>query len=177
MTGMKWMAKRTTVLLICVLAIALSGCPSKNKAGAGAGEDGAGGPGSEEGLSGSSLSRVQRGGSPEEDGILKDIHFGYDSSDIDSGERGRLDQNVAWLRDNPRAKIELEGHCDSRGTIEYNLGLGAKRAKAVKDALVGQGIGADRISTISYGKELPLCQDESDSCWSRNRRVHSVILK
>ena len=177
MTGMKWMAKRTTVLLFCVLAVALSGCPSKNKAGAGAGEDGAGGAGSEEGLSGSSLSRVQRGGSPEEDGILKDIHFGYDSSEIDSGERGRLDQNVAWLRDNPRAKIELEGHCDSRGTIEYNLGLGAKRAKAVKDALVGQGIGADRISTISYGKELPLCQDESESCWGRNRRVHSVILK
>ena len=177
MTGMKWMAKRTTVLLFCVLAVALSGCPSKNKAGAGAGEDGAGGVGSEEGLSGSSLSRVQRGGSPEEDGILKDIHFGYDSSEIDSGERGRLDQNVAWLRDNPRAKIELEGHCDSRGTIEYNLGLGAKRAKAVKDALVGQGIGADRISTISYGKELPLCQDESESCWGRNRRVHSVILK
>jgi peptidoglycan-associated lipoprotein len=176
MTGMKWMAKRTTVLLLCVFAIALSGCPSK-KGGAGAGEDGAGGLGTEEGLSGSSLSRVQRGGSPEEDGILKDIHFGYDSAEIESGERGRLDQNVAWLRDNPRAKIELEGHCDSRGTIEYNLGLGAKRAKAVKDALVGQGIGADRISTISYGKELPLCQDESESCWGRNRRVHSVILK
>ena len=175
--GMKWMAKRTTVLLLCVLAIALSGCPSKNKAGSGAGEDGAGGLGTEDSLSGSSLSRTQRGMSPEEDGILKDIHFGYDSADIDSGERGRLDQNVAWLRDNPRAKIELEGHCDSRGTIEYNLGLGAKRAKAVKDALVGQGIGADRISTISYGKELPLCQDESESCWGRNRRVHSVILK
>jgi hypothetical protein len=74
------------------------------------------------------------------------------------------------------AKIELEGHCDSRGTIEYNLALGAKRAKAVKDHLVGQGIAAERISSISYGKELPLCHEENDACWARNRRVHSVIL-
>ena len=177
MKGMRWMARRTTVVLLCVFAIALSGCPSKNKAGSGTGEDGTGGVGSEEGLSGSSLSRAQKGLGPEEDGILKDVHFGYDSSEIDSSERGRLDQNVGWLRDNARAKIELEGHCDSRGTIEYNLGLGAKRAKAVKDYLVGQGVGADRISTISYGKELPLCQEESESCWTRNRRVHAVILK
>ena len=80
MTGMKWMAKRTTVLLLCVCAIALSGCPSKNKAGSGTGEDGAGAAGGEEGLSGSSLSRAQKGLRPEEDGILKDVHFGYDSS-------------------------------------------------------------------------------------------------
>ena len=90
--------------------------------------------------------------------------------------RELVSRNADWLRQNSRSKVELEGHCDSRGTIEYNLGLGAKRAKAVKDALVGQGIGADRISTISYGKELPLCQEESESCWTRNRRVHSVIL-
>ena len=126
--GMKWMAKRTTVLLLCVFAIALSGCPSK-KAGSGTGEDGTGGLGSEEGLTGSSLSRAQKGLGPEEDGILKDIHFGYDSSEIDSGERGRLDQNVAWLRDNPRAKIvdkvvtqssDREFHCLSI-TIFYEM--------------------------------------------------------
>ena len=171
---MRWMAKRTPVLVaLCALAVVLSGCPSKKK---GPGEDGTGGLG-EEGLAGSSLSRAQKGLGPEEDGILKDVHFGYDSADIEAGERDRLAQNVGWLRDNPRAKIELEGHCDSRGTIEYNLGLGAKRAKAVKDYLSSQGIGADRLSTISYGKELPLCQDESEDCWARNRRVHSVILK
>ena len=168
------MAKRTTVIALCVLAVALSGCPSKK--GAGAGEDGTGGLG-EEGLAGSSLSRAQKGLRPEEDGILKDVHFGYDSAEVEAGERDRLAQNVEWLRDNPRAKIELEGHCDSRGTIEYNLGLGAKRAKTVKDYLVGQGVAVDRISTISYGKELPLCQEESEDCWARNRRVHFVILK
>jgi len=172
---MRWMAKRTTVIALCAFVVALSGCPSTKKKG-GPGEDGAGGLG-EEGLGGSSLTKAQQGLRPEEDGILKDVHFGYDSADIDPGERDRLAQNVQWLRDNPRAKVELEGHCDSRGTIEYNLGLGAKRAKAVKDYLAGQGVGGDRLSTISYGKELPLCQDESDECWARNRRVHGVILK
>jgi len=172
---MRWMAaKRTSVVALCVLAVALSGCPGKKKGGPG--EDGAGGL-DDESLAGSSLSRAQKGLGPEEDGILKDIHFGYDSAEVDAGERDRLARNVEWLRDNPRAKVELEGHCDSRGTIEYNLGLGARRAKAVKDALVGQGVAADRLSTISYGKELPLCQDESEECWARNRRVHGVILK
>ncbi len=171
---MRWMAtKRTTVVALCALAVALSGCPSKHKKG-GPGEEGTGT--SEESLN-SSLSRVQHGGRPEEDGILKDIHFGYDSAEIDAGERDRLAQNVEWLRQNPRAKIELEGHCDSRGTIEYNLGLGARRAKSVKDYYASQGVGADRLSTISYGKELPLCQDESEDCWARNRRVHGVLLK
>jgi peptidoglycan-associated lipoprotein len=174
---MRWVsAKRaTTFVTLCVIVVALSGCSSKNKAGLG-GEDGAGGLG-DQGLAGSSLSRAQKGMGPEEDGILRDIHFGYDGVEVEASERDKLAQNVEWLRQNPRAKVELEGHCDSRGTIEYNLGLGAKRAKAVKDALVAQGVAADRLSTISYGKELPLCQDESDACWGRNRRVHGVILK
>jgi peptidoglycan-associated lipoprotein len=176
MVANRTVAKRTTLMIgLCALAVALSACPSKHKKG-GPGEDGAGGLG-EESLTGSSLSRAQKGLGPEEDGILKDIHFGYDSAEIESGERDRLAQNVEWLRSNTRAKIELEGHCDSRGTIEYNLGLGSKRAKSVKDYYVGQGIAADRLSTISYGKELPLCQDESEACWARNRRVHAVLLK
>src|SRR5207249_9847311 len=90
--------------------------------------------------------------------------------------RDGLGRNLEWLRQNPRAKVELEGHCDSRGTIEYNLALGAKRARTVKDYLVTQGIAADRISTISYGKELPLCHEENETCWTRNRRVHAVVL-
>ena len=73
--------------------------------------------------------------------------------------------------------MEVEGHCDSRGTVEYNLALGAKRAKAVKDYLVSLGIAGDRMSTISYGEELPLCREENEACWSRNRRAHSVVLQ
>ena len=165
-----------TVLLLALVIGVGGGCKKK---GPGPGEAGAGAGMGEEGLtgSGSSLERAKHGQQPEEDGLLKDVHFAYDSFELDSEARSVVARNVDWLRQNPRAKVELEGHCDSRGTIEYNLGLGAKRAKAVKDALVGQGIGGDRISTISYGKELPLCQEESESCWTRNRRVHSVILK
>ena len=137
-------------------------------AGAGLGEEGIGG--------GSSLERAKRGLGPEENGILTDVHFAYDSYELDGAARDVLARNLEWLRQNARAKVELEGHCDSRGTIEYNLALGAKRAKAVKDHLVTQGIAADRLSTISYGKELPLCQEENETCWARNRRAHSVIL-
>jgi peptidoglycan-associated lipoprotein len=171
----RMMAKRTPAIVLGAIVVLLAGCPGKH-AGKGAGEDGAGGLG-EEGIGGSSLTKVQRGGSPEEDGIMKDIHFGYDSAEPEASERDRLSQNIEWLHQNPKAKVELEGHCDSRGTIEYNLGLGSKRAKSVKDYYVGQGIAADRLSTISYGKELPLCQDESEACWARNRRVHAVLLK
>jgi peptidoglycan-associated lipoprotein len=169
---MKW-----SLVLVLVVAVALGGaCKKKGpRAGEGAGA-GAGAGLGEEGLGGSSLERAKRGLGPEEDGILKDVRFGYDSYEIDSEARDVLGRNLEWLRQNPRAKVELEGHADSRGTIEYNLALGAKRAKAVKDYLVGQGVAADRISTISYGEELPLCQDESETCWARNRRAHSVVL-
>jgi peptidoglycan-associated lipoprotein len=162
-------------VLALVLVVPLAGgCKKKGpKAGAGAGAESGFG---EEGLGGSSLERARRGLAPEEGGILGDVHFAFDSYDLGGEAVSVLSRNVDWLRSNRNAKIELEGHCDSRGTIEYNLALGAKRAKSVKDHLVGQGIAAERISTISYGEELPLCQEETESCWARNRRVHFVIL-
>jgi peptidoglycan-associated lipoprotein len=162
------------VALVLALVVPLAGaCKKKAKPGdAAAGAAGLG----EEALAGSSLERAKRGLGPEEGGILGDVRFSYDSYDLDSAARDVLARNIDWLQQNPRAKVELEGHCDSRGTIEYNLALGAKRAKAVKDHLVTQGIAADRLSTISYGEELPLCQEETESCWARNRRVHSVVL-
>jgi peptidoglycan-associated lipoprotein len=165
---------RVVVALLLLLPLA-GACKKK---GPRPGEQGAGGGAGlgEEALGGSSLERTKRGLNPEEDGILGDVHFGFDSYEVDSSARDVIARNVDWLRRNPRAKVELEGHTDSRGTIEYNLALGAKRAKAVKDQLVGQGIAAERISTISYGKELPLCHEEDETCWARNRRVHSVIV-
>ncbi len=165
------------ILLAFLLVLPLAGACKKK--GPRPGEAGAGGAGlGEEGLtgSGSSLERSKRGLLPEEDGILKDVHFTYDSYELDGAARDVLGKNLEWLRQNSRAKVELEGHCDSRGTIEYNLALGAKRAKAVKDYLVTQGVAGERISTISYGKELPLCHEENETCWARNRRVHAVIL-
>src|SRR5262245_16864416 len=166
-----------SVVLALLLLVPLGGaCKKKGpKAGAGAGEAGSGL--GEEGLAGgSSLERAKRGLGPEENGVLGDVHFDYDSYELNAAARDVLGRNLAWLKSNSRAKIELEGHADSRGTIEYNLALGAKRAKAVKDYLVTQGIASDRISTISYGKELPLCHEENETCWARTRRVHAVIL-
>jgi peptidoglycan-associated lipoprotein len=172
-------SRRWRVVLAVLLVLPLAGAckkkgPRPGEGGAGAGAAGLG----EEGLAGggSSLERAKRGLGPEEDGILGDVHFGYDSFELDATARDVIARNLQWLRENSRAKVELEGHADSRGTIEYNLALGAKRAKAVKDQLVTQGISADRISTISYGKELPLCHEENETCWARNRRVHAVIL-
>jgi peptidoglycan-associated lipoprotein len=166
-----------TLVLALLLTVPLAGgCKKK---GPKPGETGANGAGmGEEGLGagGSSLERAKRGLGPEEDGILKDVHFGYDKTDLDGAAIQVLSQNLGWLKQNSRAKVEIEGHTDSRGTIEYNLALGARRAKAVKDYLVTQGVAAERLSTISYGKELPLCHEENDTCWARNRRAHAVIL-
>src|SRR5438046_1508258 len=157
----------TWCLALALLLVVPLGGACKKK-GPRPGEGAAGAPGGgigEEGLGGSSLERAKRGLGPEENGVLKDVHFGFDRYDLDNEGRDILGRNVEWLRQNPRAKVELEGHCDSRGTIEYNLALGAKRAKTVKDYLVTQGIAADRVATISYDKELTLCEnDKQTSC-------------
>ncbi len=126
-----------------------------------------------------SLAELQRGslGLPGASGPLDDITFGYNSVDLDSQARATLQRNRDWLENNPGARVEIEGHCDERGTIEYNLALGARRAAAAKDYLTALGISAGRITTISYGEELPLCREATDSCWQRNRRGHFVVFE
>ena len=106
---------------------------------------------------------------------LKDVFFDYDKSNIRDDQKAALNDNVGWLKGNSGAKVLLEGHCDERGTAEYNLGLGERRAKAVKDYLIAAGIAADRISTISYGKERPFVLGHDESAWKWNRRGHFVI--
>jgi peptidoglycan-associated lipoprotein len=106
---------------------------------------------------------------------LKDIFFDFDKSNIRDDQRAAMGDNVAWLKANPRAKITLEGHCDERGTVEYNLALGERRAKAGKDYLVAAGIAADRIAVISYGKERPFVLGNDESAWKWNRRGHFVV--
>jgi peptidoglycan-associated lipoprotein len=125
---------------------------------------------------GSSLDQFRRGTLGTEQGPLDDIFFAYDSADVSGDARGTLDRNAEWLRANPTARVEIEGHCDSRGTVEYNLGLGARRASAARDYLVSLGISPERMTTISYGKEIQVCQEETTSCWERNRRAHFVVL-
>lgn len=106
---------------------------------------------------------------------LKDVFFDFDKANIRDDQKGALNDNVSWLKSNTRAKISIEGHCDERGTVEYNLGLGERRAKAVKDYLVAAGIGADRVAIISYGKERPFVLGHDESAWKWNRRDHMVI--
>ncbi len=166
--------------LVAVVSVALlvTGCPTKKK-GALEGESGSGGY-DEESLGqqqgGGSLDLAQQGkpGDDGQSGPLRDVYFDYDSFDLDETARQTLQDNADWLKEHQSARIEIEGHCDDRGTVEYNLALGAKRAAAVKNYLVALGIARERMTTISYGEELPLCHEETESCWSRNRRAHFV---
>ena len=106
---------------------------------------------------------------------LKDVFFNFDKSNIRDDQKAALNDNVGWLKSNTAAKLLIEGHTDERGTAEYNLALGERRAKAVKDYLVGAGIAADRLSTISYGKERPFVLGHDESAWKWNRRGHFTI--
>ena len=110
-------------------------------------------------------------------GPLSDIHFGYNDYTIQEQDGSVLKSNASWLQAHPQTRVQVEGYCDERGSEEYNIALGAKRAQAGKDYLGTLGISDSRMSTISYGKELPLCQDHDESCWAQNRRDHFMVSK
>ena len=101
---------------------------------------------------------------------LQDIHFDFDKATIRPDAARLLDANAGWLRSNGNMLVLVEGHCDERGTNEYNLALGEKRAKAAMNYLVAQGVQASRITIISYGKERPVCTEKTEACWAQNRR-------
>lgn len=172
----RWWLVGVAVVFVALIA---SGCSSKKKGSDLEGQGGAGTGLSDESLGGSggggSLALAQSGrGVAGDTGPLHDIYFNYDSFELDETSRQTLQENAAWLKDHPTVRVEVEGHCDDRGTVEYNLALGAKRAAAAKNYLVDLGISRDRMTTISYGEELPICQEATEDCWSRNRRAHFV---
>ena len=105
---------------------------------------------------------------------IADAYFDYDKSDIRDDARTALSRSAEFLRANPTVTVQIEGHCDERGSAAYNLGLGDRRSNSARDFLVSQGISGDRITTISYGKERPFCTDSSEACWQQNRRAHLV---
>jgi len=105
---------------------------------------------------------------------LTTVHFGYDKSNLDGTAKKELAQNVDWMKKNTAVKVQIEGHCDNRGTIEYNVALGERRANAVKAYMVSLGIAADRLSTISYGKEKPVATGDSEADYAKNRRANFV---
>jgi peptidoglycan-associated lipoprotein len=110
-----------------------------------------------------------------ESSLLKDIHFDFDKYDIRPGDAALLKENAALLNKYPNVKVQVEGHCDERGTVEYNLALGERRANQAKNYLVSLGISSARISTISYGKEKPLDPGHNEEAWAKNRRAHTVV--
>ena len=102
-------------------------------------------------------------------------YFDFDRYDVRAGDKGTLDENAKWLKTNQSALLLIEGHADERGTNEYNLALGERRAKATRDYLVSVGIDAGRITVISYGEERPICTEKTDACWAKNRRAHFLV--
>jgi peptidoglycan-associated lipoprotein len=139
-------------LAFSILAFAMTGCTCKTALTTG-------GPGSE--------IPVAQG-----EGPLKDVHFGFDSYKLDTTAKGILNGNAAWLQQNAGQRVQIEGHCDERGTNEYNMVLGANRARSTMDYLRSSGIDASRMSTVSYGEELPLDPRHTEEAWAKNRRAH-----
>jgi peptidoglycan-associated lipoprotein len=166
------------ITIVSVLAmLAFAGCSKKpkpvgmeNPTGSQLGENGTGG-------SGDQTNQDWINGTIGKGGPLNDIHFGYNDYTVQDQDGPVLKSNASWLQAHPEAKVQVQGFCDERGSEEYNIALGAKRAEAGKDYLQTLGIDASRMSTISYGKELPLCTEHDESCWSQNRRDHFSVSK
>ncbi len=106
---------------------------------------------------------------------LKDIHFDFDKYEIRPADAKTLDANAAWLKGNASMLVLIEGHCDERGTNEYNISLGERRAKATMNYLISQGVAQSRVSIISYGEERPVCTDHNEACWAKNRHAHFLV--
>lgn len=108
-------------------------------------------------------------------GLIGDVYFDFDKYELKAEARTRLEKNAAFMRDKPQFVFTIEGHCDERGTNEYNLALGDRRANAARAYLVSLGVPASRVKTLSYGEERGFCSDHNEACWWRNRRGHFVI--
>ena len=174
--GWRSSARIVVVAGAAAALISIASCSSKKHTaeGEGSNEVGTGSLG-EGSQSESSLDDWKKGLSPGRGGPLSDIHFGYNDYSIEAQDSSVLRVNATWLSKHPNTHVQVEGHCDERGSEEYNIALGARRAQAAKDYLETLGVSSQRISTISYGKELPLCTEHDESCWSQNRRDHFVV--
>ncbi|HYK65838.1 MAG TPA: peptidoglycan-associated lipoprotein Pal [Patescibacteria group bacterium] len=171
------MLAKAIAIVSVVAMITIAGCSKKpkpvgaeNPTGSPLGENGTGGTGGQ-------TEQDWINGTIGKGGPLSDIHFGYNDYTVQDQDGPVLKSNASWLQAHPDAKVQVQGFCDERGSEEYNIALGAKRAEAGKDYLQTLGIDASRMSTISYGKELPLCTDHDEGCWSQNRRDHFSVSK
>jgi peptidoglycan-associated lipoprotein len=144
-------------------------------AGTGAGGAGAAGGAGMAGATGTTIPSLPSPKEFVESAALRDVFFDFDRYDVRGGDKATLDDNAKWLKSNQSALLLIEGHADERGTNEYNLALGERRAKATRDYLVSVGIEAGRITVISYGEERPGCTEKAEPCWAKNRRAHFLV--
>ena len=160
------------IAAVLALIMLVAGCSSLFGSGSKSG-DGAGGL-SEADLNAQREGRFGSGDIPtaEGEGLFRDIRFDYDSSVINDVARQDVEYNAEVLRQNSNVRVQLEGHCDERGTAEYNMALGSARARAVQELLISYGIPSNRLETISYGEEVPLVSGQTEEAWAQNRRVH-----
>jgi peptidoglycan-associated lipoprotein len=162
----------SSIGLLLTIAFLLSGCPMR-----------AGLSGEEEVKSPTPIHEPPAIGAPSakqsamagKESPLKDIFFDFDKSTMRDDAKPNLNEDLQWLNANPTEQITIEGHCDERGTAEYNLGLGERRATAIRDYLVAAGIDAKRIKTVSFGKERPFVLGHDEAAWTWNRRAHFVV--
>ncbi len=110
------------------------------------------------------------------EGLLGDVYFAYDRSDLAAEARDRLSRNAQLLQQRPELVVSVEGHCDERGTAEYNLALGDRRSHSALGFVQNAGVSGSRLKSLSYGNERPVCQDSDESCWSRNRRATFIVV-
>jgi peptidoglycan-associated lipoprotein len=108
---------------------------------------------------------------------VQEVYFDYDKADIRPDQVAKLQNSAAWLKDNANVRFTVEGHADERGSAEYNIGLGDRRANSVREFLVAQGLPAARMNTISYGEERPQCREQTEDCYQRNRRAAFTITR
>jgi peptidoglycan-associated lipoprotein len=186
----------TAICAVALLTLATTGCArmmaqsedgsTPGSGGMSGSSGGSGGPGGSGGQGGGAMRAGRSGGGMAERVPVKefhpatemaDIHFDFDRYDIRTQEESALQSNASWLRSNKNYLVLIEGHSDERGTAEYNVALGERRAKMAQNYLVSHGIDSRRISIISYGEHRQQCADSTEDCWAKNRRAHFRVKR
>ncbi|MEC7276921.1 MAG: peptidoglycan-associated lipoprotein Pal [Bdellovibrionota bacterium] len=167
--------KPMTIVITMLLALGLASCGSSSKKNNTA--PGMGDSTTEDRDMGNDGMNLELNGDSDSGkaGALQTVYFGFNSANLNSSTRAALQNNADFLKDNGDVQVQIEGHADERGGVQYNLALGEKRAKAVKEYLVSMGVSSSRITTISFGKERPIAFGHDESAWSKNRRANFVV--